>query len=82
MQDLSSLAAGSLAPTSQAGGNMMSSNAQAMTAPGSEPVDPLPDRTKQGNPSLDVGAKQPVGTAQDRRPQSYTPTPAAWKTVN
>ena len=77
-----SLAAGSLAPTSQAGGNMMSSNAQAMTAPGSEPVDPLPDRDHQGEPTLDVGSKQPVGTAQDRRPTGYAPSPAAWKTVN
>ena len=82
MQDLSNLAAGSLAPTSQAGGNMMSSNAQAMTAPGSEPVDPLPDRDHQGEPTLDVGSKQPVGTAQDRRPTGYAPSPAAWKTVS
>jgi hypothetical protein len=79
MQDLSALAKNSLTVSSMAGGNMMSSNKNAMTAPGSRPVDPLPDRTDQGDPSLDIPAARPVGTAQDRRPASYVPAPAVWK---
>ena len=66
MQDLSNLAANSLTVTSQAGGNMMSSNAQAMTAPGSRPVDPLPDRDRQDDPNLDMGPPRPVGTPKRR----------------
>ena len=82
MQDLSHLAANSVTATSQAAGNMVSSNDQAMTAPGSRPVDPLPDRTKQGEPDLDIGPAQPVGTARGRGPVPYNPTPATWKTVS
>ena len=82
MQDLSHLAANSIVPTSQAGGNMMSSNDLAMTAPGSRPVDPLPDRDKQGDPHLDVPAATPVGTSPARRPGSYSPAPVSWKDTN
>lgn len=35
---------------------MVSSNAQALTAPGSRPVDPLPDRADQGDPSIEATA--------------------------
>jgi hypothetical protein len=56
MQDLSSALTTdpvtALAPTSQAGGNMMSSSRQAMTAPGSPPVDPLPPSKDQGDPKV------------------------------
>lgn len=76
MQDLSHLAAASLAVTSQAAGNMMSSNEQAMTAPGSEPVDPLPDRSKQGDPTLDVTSK-PISVLTHE--SGYAPSPVAWK---
>jgi hypothetical protein len=31
---------------------MTSSNARAMTAPGTQPVDPLPDRAHQGDPTV------------------------------
>jgi hypothetical protein len=79
MQDLSSLAKNGPWVTSQAGGNMMSSTEQALTAPGSVPVDPLPDREHQGEPSLDMSASVPVGTAGKRKPTAYTPTPVAWK---
>lgn len=58
---------------------MMSSNDVAMTAPGSEPVDPLPDRAKQGTPALDIPAATPVGTAAARKPRGYTPSPVSWK---
>jgi hypothetical protein len=56
MQDLSHLLGpdpvSALAPTSQAGGNMMSSNRFAMTAPGTQPVDPLPPAKEQSDPVI------------------------------
>jgi hypothetical protein len=80
VKDLSSLAEGSLAVSSMAGGNMMSSNHLAQTAPGSRPVDPLPDRTSQGDPAVDIGPPRAVG--DDGRPEpgtSYSPSPLTWK---
>lgn len=70
-----------LVPTSQAGGNMMSSNGYAMTAPGGEPTDPLPDRAKQGNVKVDAQTTLPPG--EDGKPQAkgenWTPPgPPAW----
>ena len=79
MQDLSAMAKNGPWVTSQAGGNMMSSTEQAQTGPGSVPVDPLPDRTKQGDPALDMSATVPVGTAAGRRPTAFTPSAVAWK---
>lgn len=69
--------------TSQAAGNMISSNEQAMTAPGSEPADPLPDRAHQGDPTVEMSAEIPVGTAPSRRPAEYRPAALTWRmTVN
>jgi hypothetical protein len=82
VKDLSHLADDSMWVTSQAGGNMQSSNRLAMTAPGSQPVDPVPDRTQQGDPHIELEAKRPPG--QDGKPQpskSYTPNPARWGPV-
>lgn len=81
-EDLSSLARDSAWPTSQAAGNMTSSSRKAMTAPGSAPVDPVPDRTEQGDPSIDLGTPMKTGTSgkpQPRGQSSYTPAPVAWK---
>lgn len=88
MKDLSSLLPSdpitALAPTSQAGGNMMSDSKQAMTAPGSEPVDPLPDRSDQGNPKVTASNGQKIMPAHDGKPQASkqldtTPAPRpAW----
>lgn len=80
--DLSSLAENSAWPTSQAAGNMTSSARNAMTAPGSPPVDPVPDRTEQSDPSVALGTPMPTGTSgkpQARGQSSYTPGPVAWK---
>jgi hypothetical protein len=83
MQDLSDLAENSMWPTSQAGGNMQSSNREAMTAPGSEPVDPVPDRSEQGDPHIDLAEAMPPGT--DGKPEvtgqqrEYTPGTPSWK---
>jgi hypothetical protein len=52
--DLSQQARDSLWLTSQGAGNMLSSNKRAMTAPGSQPVTPMPSLEKQEDP--DVGA--------------------------
>lgn len=81
MQDLSNLAKDSMWVTSQAGGNMQSSNSKAMTAPGSRPVDPLPDRDSQDDPTVDLGAPTPVGG--DGKPQAKgeswsPPGPPRW----
>lgn len=81
MQDLSGQARFGPWATSQAGGNMISSNEQAMTAPGSEPSDPLPDRDHQSDPSVGVGAERPVGTAPSRLPAAYRPVPVTWKAM-
>ena len=67
-----------LAPTSQAGGNMMSSNRLAMTSPGSPPTDPLPPAKDQGDPKITASGSQDVGTPAKRRPSG---TPAKMSPV-
>ena len=76
MQDLSSMAKNGPWITSQAGGNMMSSNEQAMTAPGSLPADPLPDRSEQGDPKVTATAKPRSVLTHGT---TYAPSPAVWK---
>jgi hypothetical protein len=69
-----------LAPTSQAGGNMVSSNRLACTSPGSPPVDPLPPAKDQGDPKITASGTRPVGTPPRRKPSgTRTMSPAAWK---
>lgn len=88
MQDLSSKLPSdpvtALAPTSQAGGNMMSDSNWAMTAPGSKPTDPLPDRDEQGDPKITASdGPSVVKGGRDRRPPSrYSPGPPAWKNTH
>jgi hypothetical protein len=80
-QDLSSLAKNSLAPTSQAGGNMVSSNEEAMTAPGSQPVDVLTDRDVQSDPAIEMSNSTPVKPGTDGNPQpgnDHLPPAPAW----
>ena len=76
MQDLSGLAKNSMWVTSQAGGNMTSSSAEAFTAPGSEPVDPVPDRDKQGDPHVDLA--EPMPPATSGKPQAASQVSARW----
>jgi hypothetical protein len=74
--DLSELADDSMWPSSMAGGNMQSSNKLAMTAPGSEPVDPVPDRSEQGDPHVALASPMPPAT--DGKPKArtdHTPAP-------
>jgi hypothetical protein len=84
MQDLSKLAKDSPWSSSQAAGNMTSSNREAMTAPGSPPVDPVQPASDQGDPTVKLGAQMPVGTSgkpQASGQTSFTPTPVRWGPV-
>jgi len=67
-----------LATTSQAGGNMMSSNKLAMTSPGSPPTDPLPPARDQGDPVITASGTVDVGTPARRLPSG---TPAKLSTT-
>jgi hypothetical protein len=51
-EDLSALAADSMWTVSMAGGNRQSSNERAMTASGSQPVDPEIDAEHQADPTV------------------------------
>lgn len=55
MRDLSKLAKNALAVSSMEGGNQQTDNDDAMTAPGSMPVNRLADRDVQVDPQLDTG---------------------------
>ena len=83
VQDLSNLAADSIWVTSQEAGNMVSGRPGAMSAPGSQPVTPLPPAKDQGTPHVDVGPQSKPGN--DGKPKARTtagkpglPEPA-WK---
>jgi hypothetical protein len=86
MEDLSHLLPGdpitALAPTSQAGGNMMSDNKLAHTAPGSQPVDPLPPAKEQADPEISASNSSQIkpGTTgkPDARAGGMTASPPAW----
>ena len=81
MQDLSDLAEDSIWCSSQAAGNMSSSNKETMTAPGSPPVDPVIPASEQGNPTVKLGSQMPAGTSgkpQASGQASYTPEPVKW----
>ena len=86
MQDLSSLADNSITATSQAAGNMTSSNRQAMSAPGTQPVTPLPPARDQDSPDLTMTAEIPPGTsgkpqASKQAGEPNPPHPAWGKTT-
>lgn len=79
MQDLSGEARFGPWATSQGAGNMSSSNEQAMTAPGSAPVEQ--GEPRQAVPSVGVSDSRPVGTAPSRLPVEYRPVPVSWKKI-
>lgn len=79
MRDLSDLAKDSMWITSQEGGNMVHDNTGAWSAPGSEPVTPMPPAERQPDPAVTFsGDELPVGTPPRRGEQSYTPSPVKW----
>jgi hypothetical protein len=60
---------------------MSSSNKLAQTAPGSPPVDPLQPGARQGDPTIKLGAKMPVGTSgkpQASKRKPYKPGAPVW----
>jgi hypothetical protein len=81
MQDLSNLplAKTSLWVSSMSGGNTTSSNENAMSAPGSVPVDPMPTAKEAADPA--VGPMQDIPLNYPPRPisDSFTPSPVTWK---
>lgn len=91
MQDLSGLfpkdPISALTPTSQEGGNMRASNEEAMTAPGSQPVDVMhPAGDYFGNdPTITPSNDVAIAPGTDGKPQAsgqaheYSPAPPAWK---
>lgn len=81
MQDLSHLAKGLTAGTSMEAGNMVYDQSDSMSAPGVEPVTPMPARQAQGSPEPKPINKPRSVTGHGPR-TSYTASPANWKTVN
>jgi hypothetical protein len=79
VQDLSRLAEDSMWVTSQGAGNMTSGRPRAMSAPGSKPVDPLPEAKEQEDPHVELGPPRPVGRNGKREPGHALPSgTAAW----
>lgn len=80
MRDLSGLARDAMWVTSQEGGNMVHDNSPAMTAPGSQPVTPVPKAESQPDPAVEMPSSRAVG--EDGRPapgKSYSPAARQWK---
>lgn len=78
MRDLSSLAEDSMWVTSQEGGNMIHDNTGAFSAPGTEPVTPMPDVQHMPDPHVTpAGERLPTGTPP-RRMTEYSPSPVRW----
>jgi hypothetical protein len=81
MRDLSPLAKNSVTATSQAAGNMTSSPDNAMTAPGSQPVDPLPPTADQDDPDIAMPRPIPVswtGKPPPRASPGWHPPAPSW----
>jgi hypothetical protein len=81
MQDLSNLplAKTSLWVSSMSGGNTTSSNANAMSAPGSVPVDPMPNAKDAADPTVGPMQDVPLGSPPRRIDDSFSPSPVSWK---
>lgn len=84
MQDLSTLAEGSMWPTSQAAGNRQSKPDRAMTAPGSSPVDRDLPENQMADPEVEVGPARPVGTSgkPPAKAGGLNAPPPAWSKIN
>jgi hypothetical protein len=81
MQDLSGLplAKTALWVSSMSGGNTTSSNANAMSAPGSVPVDPMPNAEHTADPAVGPMEDVPVGKLAETISETFTPSPVSWK---
>jgi len=81
VRDLSALAGNSMTATSQAAGNMTSSNETAMTAPGSQPVTPLPPAQDQDTPNIEMSPRIPpsfTGKPDPTHGAAWNPGRPAW----
>lgn len=81
MEDLSDLAKNSMWVTSEEAGNMMSGRHAAMSAPGSDPVTPLPPAKDQGEPKVTFTNSNQIepGTPPGRL-RGGRPEPPDWST--
>lgn len=64
---------------------MMSGRPRAMSAPGSQPVTPLPPAKEQGDPKVTPSNSTQIkpGTAGRKKPRNgYSPGLPAWKTTS
>lgn len=79
-RDLSDLARDSMWVTSQAAGNRQSKPDNAMTAPGSSPVDRELPEDQMADPAVEVGPAIPPGT--DGKPRAgaggHAAVPPSW----
>lgn len=85
MRDLSSMTRDSMWITSQEGGNMIFDNSGAMTAPGTDPVTPVPKEVSaHPDPRAGVSATITVGQMPEgKKPTtSYTPAPRRWQATS
>lgn len=80
MQDLSDLplARTALWVSSMSGGNTTSSNENAMSAPGSVPVDPMPNAKEVADPAVGPMQDVPVGKLAEAISE-YRPSAVSWK---
>ena len=71
-----------LVVSSMEAGNMVADNSNAMTAPGSEPVTPMPARQELGKPDPVPSGPEVKVSTQEQPGKGYTPTAPTWKTVD
>jgi hypothetical protein len=74
----SARATGGMWATAQGGGNMLSSNEEAMTAPGSKPVTPMPSLGEQQDPAVAAEHVAPSVLVDGGEPEPG----AAWDDVS
>lgn len=81
MQDLSAKYSIALTPSSQEGGNLIQPTlAKAtMTAPGSEPVTPLPPPVQGSDPAINPSGPQIPVSTQKQPGKSYHGDDAGWQ---
>lgn len=86
MEDLSNMTLAKhaiVAGSSMAAGNTINehAHAEAMSGPGSEAVDPIPENDSLDDPNISFSGTRPkAGTLN--KGKSYTPGPRTWRKVN
>lgn len=70
-----------LVPSSMEGGNMASDNKLAMTAPGSQPVTPLPPAKMQADPKITTSNSTQIQPGTNGKPRvrtTWSPPEPSW----